>query len=94
MFLLLEGQALHLAAPKSTYAQDILFDMDTPIFATSKGPIEFIGRYHTTDATENEMMCARWNIFEFTHQILEKDQKVLPRCKRCFAEMVMLGSAI
>ena len=94
MLLLLEGQALHLAAPKSTYAQDILFDMDTPIFATSKGPIEFIGRYNTTDATENEMMRARWNIFEFTHQIPEKEQKVLPRCKRCFAEMVMLGSDI
>ena len=32
----LEGQTVHLAAPKSTYAQGILFDEDTPIFATGK----------------------------------------------------------
>ena len=45
-----------------------------------------------TDAIEKEMMRARWTIFKFTHQIPEKDQKVLPRCKHCLAEMVMLGS--
>ncbi len=91
MLLLLEGQSLHFAAPKSTYAQDILFDKDTPIFATSKAPITFIGKFNTTDAIENEMMDARWKTFAFTHQIPESEQKRLPRCKRCFAELVLLG---
>ena len=34
--LMLEGQLVHLPAPKSQYAKDIVFDKDTPIFSTSK----------------------------------------------------------
>eukprot|EP00794_Sanderia_malayensis_P002797 gene2797-biopygen2305 len=48
-------QTLHLAAPKTTYAKDILFDKDTPIFATGKEAIKFKGKYNTTDERENEM---------------------------------------
>eukprot|EP00795_Rhopilema_esculentum_P003566 gene3566-biopygen19 len=45
----LEGQTVHLAAPKSTYAQDIHFNKDTPAFATGKEKIKFLGRYNMTD---------------------------------------------
>ncbi len=91
ILLLLEGQALHLAAPKTSYAQDILFDKDTPIFATSKETIKFPGKYNTTDEIENEMMAVRWKTFVFHHQIPESDHKVLPRCKKCFASLILLG---
>ena len=37
-----EGQLVHLPAPKSHYAKDIVFNSDTPIFATGKNPILFI----------------------------------------------------
>eukprot|EP00794_Sanderia_malayensis_P021425 gene21425-biopygen73 len=91
MLLLLEGQTLHLAAPKTTYAKDILFDKDTPIFATGKEAIKFKGKYNTTDERENEMMSVRWKTFEFSYQIAEQDQKSVPSCPRCFAELVMSG---
>ena len=91
MLLLLEGQAIHFAAPKSTYAKDILFNRDTPIFATSKEPIRYPGRYNTTDERENEMMDIRWKFFRFYSQIAERDVKVIPICKRCFSELVLLG---
>ena len=92
MLLLLEGQTLHLAAPKTSYAQDILFNRDTPIFATGKEPIKYIGKYNTTDATENEMMAVRWRTFEFTHQIEVHNQKSIPSCPRCFAELALSGN--
>ena len=40
--LMLEGQMVHLPAPKTQYAKDIVFDKDTPIFCTSKQLIIFI----------------------------------------------------
>ena len=39
LLLLLEGHIVHFAAPKPSYSEDILFEKDTPIFATSKAPI-------------------------------------------------------
>ena len=42
-FLLLrEGQFVHLAALKFHYAKDIVFNGDTPIFATGMNPIVFL----------------------------------------------------
>ena len=90
--LLLEGQTLHLATPKSHFAKDILFDRNTPIFATSKEPIEFAGKCGAVDEKETEMMNVQWNIFSFKHRISKEDQKDLLPCARCFAQLVMLGS--
>ena len=42
MLLLLEGQTVHLPAPKSHYAQDIVFDSDTPVFCTGKQELQYI----------------------------------------------------
>jgi energy-coupling factor transporter ATP-binding protein EcfA2 len=94
MLLLLEGQTLHLLAPKTHFAKDIVFDRDTPIFATSKGQIVFVGKGGCFDEKETEMMSARWKLFSFFYQIPESSQKESPSCKRCFSELVMLGSNI
>lgn len=94
MLFLLEGQTLHLPAPKTHFAKDIIFERDTPIFATSKEPIVFVGKRGCIDDRETEMMAARWRLFTFSHQIPQSSQKEIPCCKRCFAELVMLGSEI
>lgn len=91
MLLLLEGQTLHLPAPKSHYSKDILFDRDTPIFATSKERITFLGKYNLPDERETEMMNSRWRVFNFHHQIAEEHQKDIPVCSRCFAQLIMFG---
>ena len=78
LLLLLEGQGLHFPAPKSQYAHDIYLERDTPIFATSKSRIKFVGKYNSSDARETETMEARWRTFEFIHQIAQTDQKTIP----------------
>ena len=65
MLLLLEGPSSHLPAPKTHFAKDIVFDRDTPIFATSKGPIVFVGKGGCFDEKETEIMSARWKLFSF-----------------------------
>jgi hypothetical protein len=49
LLLLLEGQTVHLPTPKNIYARDICIDRDTPIFATGKAEIKYIGKFNTTD---------------------------------------------
>ncbi|CAB4002475.1 hypothetical protein DSY43_02735, partial [Paramuricea clavata] len=69
--LLLEGQTVHLPRPKNMFATDLCIPRENtiPIFATSKGPIEFWGKYNSRDERENDMMSSRWNIFKFSVQI-------------------------
>ena len=50
---MLEGQLVHLPAPKSHYAKDIVFEKDTPIFATRKNPIIFVKNF-TIDEKETD----------------------------------------
>ena len=86
--LLLEGQLVHLPAPKSHYAKDIAFTGDTPIFATGKNPIVFI-KNGALDDKETEMMNVRWKIFRFHAQIPQEKQKQLPPCGKCFATLIL-----
>ncbi|XP_044166008.1 uncharacterized protein LOC122950000 [Acropora millepora] len=88
--LLLEGQLVHLPAPKTHYAKGITFNLDTPIFATGKGPIVF-SRSGIVDERETDMMAVRWNVFTFHVQIAPSEQKDLLPCGRCFAELVLGG---
>ncbi len=92
--LLLEGQPIHFPAPKTSYARDIYLQRDTPIFATSKSPVTYTGKYNSSDERENEMMAARWKVFTFTHQIPQEKQKELHPCGKCFSELVLLGQDI
>jgi len=41
-FVLLEEPLVHLPAPKTHYAKDIVFNKDTPIFVTRKNPTVFV----------------------------------------------------
>ena len=91
LLLLFEGQTVHFPAPKSQYLKDICLENDTPVFATSKGEIEYIGKYNSRDERETEMMQARWRIFHFTNQIPKEEQKEIVPCTRCFSELVLLG---
>ncbi len=88
MLLLLEEHTVHFAAPKTTYIKDIKFEKDTPIFATSKGPIVFI-KGGVMDERETEIMAVRWKLFKFTHQINPEDQKNGPSGGHCFSKLVL-----
>ncbi|KAK2549578.1 hypothetical protein P5673_029967 [Acropora cervicornis] len=66
--LMLEGQVVHLPAPKTHYAKDIVFEKDTPIFCTGKQPFIYI-KNGVIDQRETEMMPVRWKIFQFNVQI-------------------------
>lgn len=86
--LLLEGQLVHIPAPKSHYAKDIAFTRDTPIFATGKNPIVFV-KNRALDDKETEMMNVRWKIFRFHTQIPQEKQKQLRPCGKCFATLIL-----
>lgn len=88
--LMLEGQLVHLPAPKTHYAQDIVFDKDTPIFCTSKVQFVYIKR-GVIDERETEMMSVRWRVFTFNHQIPQNEQVELPSCAHCFAQFILHG---
>ena len=88
LLLMLEGQPVHLAPPKSHFCKDIVFDKDTPIFGTSKHELVFV-RGGVVDERETEMMKVRWRIFRLSRQILQQDQKAVPPCGKCFARLVL-----
>ena len=77
--LLLEEQLVHLPAPKTHYAKDITFNVDTPIFATGKGSIVFC-RSGIVDERETDMLAVRRNIFTF-HAYVTLSQML---CRACF----------
>ena len=52
ILLLLEGDLVHLSAPKTHYCQDITINADTPIFCTSKAPIIFVKKGVVDDASQ------------------------------------------
>jgi len=88
LLLMLEGQPVHLPAPKSHFCKDIVFDKDTPIFGTSKHELVFV-RGGVVDERETEMMQVRWRIFHLSRQISQQDQKTVPPCGKCFARLVL-----
>ena len=87
LLLLLEGQKVHLPAPKMHFAQDIEFTWDTPIFRTSKEELCLI-RGDVVDQMECQMMQVRWKVFSFHSQISEEEQQIIPSCPHCFAELI------
>ena len=88
-FLLhLEGQAVHLPAPKSHFAKDVLLTGDTPMFCTTSHELHHI-KYSVVNERETEMMAVRWRVFQFHRQIPESEQKNIRPCERCFAELVL-----
>jgi len=76
MLLLLEGQPVHFSAPKAHYAQDIMFDKDTPIFWTSKSEIISLKNGVVDDRETNDGgKVAR--VFSFTHKYHKRNKLLL-----------------
>ena len=69
--LLLEGQTVNLPRPRNQFASDLLIDRSNnlSIFATSEGPIKYVGKFNLQDDREVNMMVSRWQIFSFFHEI-------------------------
>ena len=85
---MLEGQIVHLPAPRTHYARDIVFDKDTPIFCTGKQPIIYI-KNGVIDEQETEMMAVRWKVFHFNVRIEEQNQKEIPKCPKSFGSLIL-----
>lgn len=85
---LLEGDTVHLPAPKSFSSRDIEFKKDTPFFATSDAPLVMI-KGRSIDKANTDMMNVRWRFFNLWRQIPEEQQKHLPPCPRCFARFIV-----
>ena len=88
LLLLLEGQLVHLPAPKSHFAKDMVFDRDTLIFATSKYPLVFV-KNGMVDERETEMMTVRWRTFTLNWQIPEAKQQEMVAYSTCFARLIL-----
>ena len=88
LLLLLEGDVVHFPAPKTHFAKDIAFDMDTPIFCTSKNALVFI-KNGIIDERETEMMKVRWTVIQLNRQIPRHEQRDVPSCARCFSELIL-----
>ena len=87
LLLMLEGEVVHLPAPKTHFTRDIELVKDTPIFCTSKRPLIYI-KNGVVDDRESEMMAVRWHIIYFNHQIPQEQQRKIPACGRCFTELL------
>ena len=68
LLLMLEGDLVHLPAPKTHFVKDICLQKDTPIFATGKSPLIYV-KNGVVDQQETDMMSSRWKIFHLHHQI-------------------------
>lgn len=88
LLLLLEGQMVHLPAPKTHFSKDLIFSKDTPIFATGNHQIVYV-RGGEVDSRETEMMAVRWRVFQFFYQIASGDQKVISPCPTCFSNLII-----
>lgn len=88
LLLLLEGGLVHFPAPKTHYPKDLAFDIDTPVFATSKHSLIYITG-GAIDETETEMMAVRWKQFVFQNPIPVNDQRQMPACGHCFSQFVL-----
>ena len=84
---LLEGQTIHVPAPKTHFAEDLILDKDTPIFATLIGRIRKT-THSVVNEIETEMMEVRWKTFSFRHQLRENEIKDLKPCGTCFAKLI------
>ncbi|PIK38661.1 hypothetical protein BSL78_24510 [Apostichopus japonicus] len=88
LLLLLEGQMVHLPAPKTHFSQDFVLSGSTPVFATGKNPLIYI-KGGQIEERETEMMTVRWRYFTFRSQIQANEQVDVPPCGPCFAKFIL-----
>ena len=82
LLLMLEGQLVHLPAPKSHFAHNLVFDKDTPIFSTSKHQLVYVKEGDRNDGRSME-------IFNFNRQISREEQRDIDPCPACFARLIL-----
>ena len=83
---LLEGLPVHLQAPKTHYAEDVLWSKKTPIFGTSSNRIRKYDGGVLNDI-ETGMMDKRWKYFEFS-QVVQSPREIKP-CPQCFTNFLL-----
>lgn len=88
LLLLLEGECVHLPAPKTHFAADILLTKDTPIFSTSSKELQYVKNGMHCER-ETEMMAVRWKVFKFHNRIPQNQQREVLPCSRCFARLIL-----
>ena len=88
MLLILEGESVHLPAPKTHFVQDILLEKNTPIVATSSSEIQYFKNGVAVER-ETEMMRVRWKIFKFWSPLSENEQREVLPCQHCFARLIL-----
>ena len=88
MLQLLEGDVMHLPAPKNFCKRDIELSKDTPVFATADAPMVLI-KGGGIDRANTEMMNVRWRFFHFWRQIPPAEQQQLIPCGPCFATFIL-----
>ena len=84
----LEGDTVHLPAPKNVCSRDLELNKDTPFFATSDAPLVLI-KGGSMDNTNTQMMNVRWKFFHFWSQIPAEEQHELVPCGHCFAKFIL-----
>jgi hypothetical protein len=85
---LLEGDTVHLSAPKTFNRKDIDFTKDTPVFATADAPLVLV-KGGFLDHANTEMMHVRWLFFNFHKRIHQDEQVRQPPCPSCFACLII-----
>ena len=83
---LLEGLPIHIQAPKTHFAEDILWDVKRPFFATSSTQLR---KYDggVVNKIETNMIRVRWNYFELCKPVT--NPKVIKSCGHCFARFIL-----
>ena len=84
----LEGDTVHLPAPKNLCSKDIELSKDTPFFATSDAPLVLV-KGGAMDRVNTEMMNCRWVFSHFWKQIPHAQQENIPPCRFCFAKFIL-----
>ena len=84
----LEGDIVHLPAPKNFCKRDLELSADTPFFATADAPLVLV-KGGSIDHANTEMMNVRWRYFHFWKQIPKSCQVKMKPCKHCFANFIL-----
>ena len=84
---LLEGDTVHLSAPKTFCKKDIDLSADIPVFATTDAPLILV-KGGFLDQANTEMMNVQWVFFNFWKQILQEKQVRQTPCPKCFARLI------
>ena len=83
---LLEGLPIHVPAPKTHFAEDLLWIEKTPIFATSSRRLRKYDGGVLNDV-ETAMMEVRWRYFEFSKPVQSPEE--INSCAQCFATFIL-----